>query len=145
MTHKYLTNKSLSYKNPPLSAAILAGGKSKRLGIDKANLKIDGQNTLIEKTVKKLLLFTDDLMIICAQDLPRYLSGARTITDIFPSAVMYEREIADLFGIKVEGIPPGNRYPLPDNWPDGNYPLRKDWKPEMLESNQPVKAGELNG
>jgi membrane-bound hydrogenase subunit beta len=52
----------------------------------------------------------------------------RTITDRFPSAHIYERELVDLLGAVVEGLPPGNRYPLPDDWPEGEYPLRKDWK-----------------
>ena len=33
-----------------------------------------------------------------------------------------------MFGIVVEGIPDGRRLNLPDDWPDGQYPLRKDWK-----------------
>ena len=61
---------------------------------------------------------------------PRTNPSVRTITDRFPAADLYERELADLFGIKVEGLPPGNRYPLPDDWPAGQYPLRKDWKGE---------------
>jgi membrane-bound hydrogenase subunit beta len=52
----------------------------------------------------------------------------RTVTDRFPSAHIYERELVDLLGAVVEGLPPGNRYPLPDDWPAGEYPLRKDWK-----------------
>ena len=52
----------------------------------------------------------------------------KTITDIFPNADIYERELEDLLGIKVEGLAKGNRYPLPDGWPQGEYPLRKDWK-----------------
>jgi membrane-bound hydrogenase subunit beta len=52
----------------------------------------------------------------------------RTVIDIFPSAENYEREVVDLFGANVEGLPLGNRYPLTDDWPKGQYPLRKDWK-----------------
>ena len=52
----------------------------------------------------------------------------KTITEYFPAADIYERELEDLFGIKVEGLPPGHRYPLPDDWPQGEHPLRKDWK-----------------
>jgi Ni,Fe-hydrogenase III component G len=52
----------------------------------------------------------------------------KTITKHFPSADVYERELIDLLGVKVEGLHKGNRYPLPDDWPDGQYPLRKDWK-----------------
>ncbi len=51
----------------------------------------------------------------------------KTISTRFPAADAYEREMVDLLGMQVEGLPPGNRYPLPDNWPAGQYPLRKDW------------------
>lgn len=60
----------------------------------------------------------------------------KTITPDFSNADIYERELADLFGIKVEGLPPGNRYPLPDNWPENQYPLRKDWKQEKPEVSE---------
>jgi len=53
----------------------------------------------------------------------------RTITKYFSGAEIYERELVDLFGAKVEGLPAGNRYPLTDDWPVGEFPLRKDWKP----------------
>jgi Ni,Fe-hydrogenase III component G len=59
---------------------------------------------------------------------PRARPVIRTITNIFPNSEIYERELVDLFGIQVEGLSPGPRYPLPDNWPAGEYPLRKDWK-----------------
>ena len=51
-----------------------------------------------------------------------------TVTAYCPSADIYERELIDLLGIKVSGLVSGHRYPLPDNWPKGEYPLRKDWK-----------------
>lgn len=52
-----------------------------------------------------------------------------TVTDFFPSAELAEREVEDLFGAKVEGLPPGQHYPLPDGWPENDHPLLKDWKP----------------
>ncbi len=54
--------------------------------------------------------------------------AVKTVTPYFPSADIYERELMDLFGIKIEGLASGDRYPLPDNWPKGEHPLRKDWK-----------------
>ena len=51
-----------------------------------------------------------------------------SVTAYCPSADIYERELVDLLGIKVNGLASGHRYPLPDNWPKGEYPLRKDWK-----------------
>ncbi|MFA6132670.1 MAG: NADH-quinone oxidoreductase subunit C [Phycisphaerae bacterium] len=56
-----------------------------------------------------------------------------TVSDRFPAADCYERELVDLLGFKVEGLPPGHRYPLPDNWPAGQFPLRKDWDAAILE------------
>lgn len=52
----------------------------------------------------------------------------KTVTSYFPAADIYEREIEDLFGIDVEGLPEGRTYPLPEGWPKGEYPLRKDWQ-----------------
>jgi Ni,Fe-hydrogenase III component G len=51
----------------------------------------------------------------------------KTVTDLFPTGEMYEREVVDLLGAKVEGLKPGRRYPLHETWPEGQYPLRKDW------------------
>ncbi|MGE5307698.1 MAG: NADH-quinone oxidoreductase subunit C [Deltaproteobacteria bacterium] len=52
----------------------------------------------------------------------------KTVTGYFAGADIYERELVDLFGARVEGLASGHRYPLTDDWPKGEYPLRKDWK-----------------
>lgn len=51
-----------------------------------------------------------------------------TIVNIFPGAVLYERELNDILGIIPKGHPDLRRLVLPDDWV-GGYPLRKDWKP----------------
>lgn len=52
----------------------------------------------------------------------------KTVTSFFPTAELYERELIDLLGFDVEGLPEGgNRYPLTDDWPRDEHPLRKDW------------------
>jgi membrane-bound hydrogenase subunit beta len=61
----------------------------------------------------------------------------KTVTPYFASAEMYEREIMDLLGIQIDGLPAGSRYPLPDSWPTNEHPLRKDWK-----ASQPEKGDE---
>ncbi|MFH1190419.1 MAG: NADH-quinone oxidoreductase subunit C [Candidatus Omnitrophota bacterium] len=53
----------------------------------------------------------------------------RSMIKYFPGAEIYERELMDLLGAEVEGLGEGNRYPLPDDWPKGDHPLRKDWRP----------------
>lgn len=56
----------------------------------------------------------------------------KSVTGVFPSAEMYERELIDLLGMQVEGLPAGSRYPLPDNWPKDEHPLLKDWKKDTF-------------
>ncbi len=58
---------------------------------------------------------------------PRDGAVIHSVTGHFPSAEMYEREVSDLLGVTVTGLPEGRRYPLPDNWPEGQHPLRKEW------------------
>jgi len=70
----------------------------------------------------------DGIMLNVEVYVPRANPVVPTVTPIFPGADMYERELVDLLGIKVEGLAPGFRYPLTDDWPAGQYPLRKDWK-----------------
>jgi len=54
-----------------------------------------------------------------------------SVLPIYNGAAFYERELEGLLGIRVEGLPVGRQYPLPDNWPRGQYPLRKDWTPNQ--------------
>jgi Ni,Fe-hydrogenase III component G len=70
----------------------------------------------------------DGTILNLKTSIPRANPKWRSIGAMFPGAIIYEREIADLFGVEVEGLPPGVRYPLPDGWPAGQYPLRKDWQ-----------------
>ena len=71
----------------------------------------------------------DGIMINLKLKVPKEKAVIKSVIPTYNGAVYYERELVDLLGISVEGLPPGNRYPLPDNWPEGEYPLRKDWKP----------------
>ena len=52
--------------------------------------------------------------------------------ELFPSLMLHEREMVDLFGVQVSGLPEGPSYPLPDGWPAGEYPLRKEWNPSYF-------------
>jgi NADH:ubiquinone oxidoreductase subunit C len=64
-----------------------------------------------------------NLKVLVSKKNPRL----RTITDIFPGAVLYEREVMEMLGVTFEGHPDPRPLFLPDDWKEG-YPLRKGWK-----------------
>jgi membrane-bound hydrogenase subunit beta len=51
-----------------------------------------------------------------------------SICGVIPGAILYERELQDMFGIQIENIPDPRPLLTADDWPAGNFPLRKDWK-----------------
>ncbi|MCL2485305.1 MAG: NADH-quinone oxidoreductase subunit C [Endomicrobia bacterium] len=81
------------------------------------------------------------LMLNIETSVPKTNASIATITDLHPAAELQERELTDLLGVTIEGMPKGQRYPLPDDWPEGEYPLRKDWTADRLDK----KAEDING
>ncbi len=72
---------------------------------------------------------TDTKMIVNVKvRTPRANPSIPSVLASFPGALSYERELEDMLGIKIAGLPPGRRYPLPEDFPTDQYPLRKDWK-----------------
>lgn len=49
-----------------------------------------------------------------------------TLAGTVAGAIVYEREIRDVMGITPVGHPDLRRQVLPEDWPEGVYPLRKD-------------------
>jgi Ni,Fe-hydrogenase III component G len=45
-----------------------------------------------------------------------------------PAAEWIEREMHELLGIEFKGHPDMRHLLLTDDWPEGNWPLRRDWK-----------------
>ncbi len=84
-----------------------------------------------------LYILTDksDTLLILRESVSKTNPVVKSISDIYPSILLHERELVDLFGVVVEGLPEGPRYPLPDGWPEGNYPMRKEWNPKYFDKN----------
>lgn len=68
----------------------------------------------------------DGILLDLKIEIPMEDGKVPTITDIFPGALLYEREIQDLLGVEFEGHPDPRRLILPDDWPDNKYPLRQE-------------------
>ncbi len=69
--------------------------------------------------------------------LPRIGGSVPSIYQLIPAVGFYERELAEMYGVTVTGMPDDSRLFLPDDWPVGVYPLLKDFDPQ---SAQPVKV-----
>jgi NADH:ubiquinone oxidoreductase subunit C len=63
-------------------------------------------------------------------EIPKDRPHVASITPVIPGAILYERELQDMFGMVIDGIPDPRPLVLPDDWPAGVHPLRKDWKHE---------------
>lgn len=68
---------------------------------------------------------------------PRTEPEVPSVCAVIPGAILYEREIQEMFGIVVKNIPDPRPLLLPDNWPEQQYPLRKDWKYERSPEKIP--------
>lgn len=53
-----------------------------------------------------------------------------SITGICPAAEWIEREMWELLGITFDGHPDLRHLLLQDDWPEGKYPLRRDYRRE---------------
>ncbi|OGS48155.1 MAG: hypothetical protein A3K68_04435 [Euryarchaeota archaeon RBG_16_68_13] len=68
-------------------------------------------------------------VIAIAIEVPRDAPEVPSVHDLLPPAGIYERGIHDLLGIVFVGHPALARIILNEDWPEGEYPMRKDWKP----------------
>jgi len=57
-----------------------------------------------------------------------------SVAQIFPGAQFVEREMFDLLGIKFRNHPDPRRLILADDWPEGEYPLQRDFPKRRSES-----------
>jgi Ni,Fe-hydrogenase III component G len=68
---------------------------------------------------------------------PRDKPMVPSLAALMPSASLYERELSEMLGVTVSGSPNTDRLYLPDDWPAGVYPLRKD----AVLTSPPAPAG----
>lgn len=50
-----------------------------------------------------------------------------SVCDMLPAATLYERELREMLGVEIYGTPNIDHLILPEDWPDGVYPLRKSF------------------
>ncbi len=68
----------------PLSAVVLAGGDSRRMGTDKAFLKMPGGGTIIEATLSKLARLSEEIILVTNRTQRYEPLGVKLVADIYP-------------------------------------------------------------
>ena len=66
--------------------------------------------------------------------LPRAGASIQSVCGLIPAASLLERELAEMFGITMASADYPAHFFLPEDWPAGAYPLRKDWQPISKET-----------
>ncbi|NJP40096.1 hypothetical protein HCH52_03395 [Oscillospiraceae bacterium HV4-5-C5C] len=84
----------------------------------------------------------DQVIVILRTTAPKQAPRIPSLSGLYKCFILFERELCDLFGADVTGLPPGPRYPLPDNWPKDQWPLRKEWKPEKFDRQTMIYQGD---
>ncbi len=69
-----------------------------------------------------------NLLISFRVKLPKDKPEIDSLTSVFKGADWIEREMHELLGINFRGHPDPRRLLLPDEWPEGVYPLRADYE-----------------
>ncbi len=68
----------------PMSAVVLAGGDSRRMGTDKAFLRMAGGGTIIEDILSKLTRLSDEIILVTNRPRRYEPLGVKVVADIYP-------------------------------------------------------------
>jgi len=72
-------------------------------------------------------LDSEDCVVTIRTLVSRDAPELESIAELCPAAEWIEREIWELLGVEFRGHPDLRHLLLDDNWPAGDYPLRKDY------------------
>jgi NADH-quinone oxidoreductase subunit C len=101
-------------------------------------MSVSGVDHLAEKRIEVVYFLSSysldnlkHIALLLKVDLNRDNPSLPSLTPIWESANLFEREACEMFGINFEGHPDQRKLLLQDNW-DGPPPMRKDLKiPEL--------------
>ncbi len=79
-------------------------------------------------TIEALYHFCSGAAVVTLRvSLPRAKPVLPSLCGVIPSATLFERELIEMFGVTISGTPCTDHFILPEEWPDGVFPLRKDF------------------
>jgi len=116
-------------------------------GLDHPPLPVlpDDKQLAKEGTVEMLYHFCEGAAILTLRvSVPYSRPVIPSICEILPYASLYEREGIEMFGVTFRGTPNTEHFVLPEDWPNGVYPLRKSFtgfnKPAQSPTNPGLKS-----
>ncbi len=80
---------------------------------------------------------TSNALLTIQAEVPKTDPKIASVNDIAPSAGLHELEVTDLLGVVFEGNPLAGHFVLPETWPEGIFPLRKDVNANEVKLNPP--------
>jgi len=83
-----------------------------------------------------------DLVVTLRTHLPRDRPEIDSIAPICKAAEWIEREMWELLGITFHGHPDMRHLLLDDDWPEGSYPLRRDYRRPPADPSSDAAAEE---
>jgi len=89
----------------------------------------------IQPPVEDNYAITLSIHVVTDRDQPK----VQTVSDLVPGSGFFEREAHDLLGVVFEGNTNLDKLILPDDWPEGVYPLRKDFLLEIQKEQAAAK------
>ncbi len=110
---------------------IIVGLRVKRLGYLSAIVCMDLGAEANEMEVVYYFC-PGDAIIALRVHVPRQGASLPSLCEVVPGAESFERELQEMFGIELIGLNTPDRLYLPDDWPDGLYPMRKDFDSQTL-------------
>ena len=88
----------------------------------------------------------EHLYLVVESPIPEDDLRIDSITPVVPGADWAEREFQDAVGVRAEGHPDPRRLLLPDDWPEGLHPLRRDFpynfRPPLAEKRPTLTLAE---
>jgi len=73
--------------------------------------------------------------------LPYARAQVESLCEVIPSALLYEREFSEMYGVDVLQSPMKTRLLLADDWPEDVYPMRKSFSGLQEPPAAEVKVG----
>ncbi len=89
-------------------------------------------------------LDTDKVFLVLNVEIDPAQASIPSVVDIIPGVGWAEREVRDMIGVEPLGHPDPRRLVLPDDWPDGIHPLRKDFKVDERPRAVPENKVRIN-